>query len=122
MTQQQPTAMEPMSRQMQDCVQACMACHTVCEETMSSCLHMGGEARMPVMRALMDCAEMTRMCADMMMRRSPLANEMCMMCAQACDICAEACMSMPEDDRMTACADSCRRCSEMCRAMAGATM
>ncbi len=121
MTQQQPT-MEPMSRQMQECVQACMDCHAVCEETMSSCLHMGGEASMPVMRALMDCAEITRMCADMMMRRSPLADEMCMMCAQACDICAEACLSMPEDDRMTACADSCRRCSEMCRAMAGATM
>ncbi|GAA4950965.1 hypothetical protein GCM10023238_16580 [Streptomyces heliomycini] len=68
---------------------------------------------MRIMRALMDCSEMTRMCADMMMRRSPLANEMCMMCAQACDMCAEACMSMPDDERMTRCAESCRRCSEM---------
>ncbi|MFJ9659869.1 four-helix bundle copper-binding protein [Streptomyces griseoflavus] len=117
---QQPT-MEPMSRETQDCVAACMSCHSVCEETMSSCLQAGGEARMPIMRALIDCSEMTRMCADMMMRRSPLANEMCMMCAQACDMCAEACMSMP-DDGMTRCAESCRRCSEMCRAMAGSTM
>ena len=122
MTQQQPVTTEPMSKEMQDCVQACMACHGVCEETMSSCLQMGGQAQMRIMRALMDCSEMTRMCADMMMRRSPLANEMCMMCAQACDMCAEACMSMPDDDRMTRCAESCRRCSEMCRAMAGATM
>ncbi|MFF1277992.1 four-helix bundle copper-binding protein [Streptomyces marokkonensis] len=121
MTQQQP-ATEPMSQEMQDCVHACMSCHGVCEETMSSCLQMGGQARMQIMRALMDCSEMTRMCADMMMRRSPLANEMCMMCAQACDMGAEACMSMPDDDRMTRCAESCRRCSEMCRAMAGATM
>ena len=58
---------------------------------------------------------MTRMCADMMMRRSPLHNEMCVMCAQAC-------MSMPEDELMTRCAEACRRCSEMCRAMAGAPM
>lgn len=122
MTQQQPITAEPMSREAQDCVQACMACHGVCEETMSSCLQMGGQAQMRIMRALMDCSEMTRMCADMMMRRSPLANEMCVMCAQACDMCAEACMSMPDDERMTRCAESCRRCSEMCRAMAGATM
>lgn len=121
MTQQQPTT-EPMSRQTQDCVRACMSCHGVCEETMSSCLRRGGQDRMLIKRALMDGAELTRVCADMMMRRSPLANEMCMMCAQACDMCAEACMSMPDEDRMARCAESCHRCSEMCRAMAGATM
>ncbi|NEC50450.1 four-helix bundle copper-binding protein [Actinospica acidiphila] len=121
MTQQQP-ATEPLSTEMQDCIQACMACHGVCEEAMSACLQRGGEAQTRIMRALLDCSEMTRMCADMMMRRSPLHNEMCMMCAQACDLCAEACMTMPEDELMTRCAESCRRCSEMCRAMAGAPM
>ncbi|MDT0406020.1 four-helix bundle copper-binding protein [Streptomyces edwardsiae] len=122
MTQQQPATVEPMSQDMRDCIDACMACHGVCEETMSSCLRQGDRARMPIMRALMDCSETTRVCADMMMRRSPLANEMCMMCAQACDMCAEACMSVPDDERLARCAESCRRCSEMCRAMAGATL
>ncbi|WP_326753078.1 four-helix bundle copper-binding protein [Streptomyces hirsutus] len=119
---QQSAAATPMSKEMQDCVQACMACHSTCEETMSSCLRMGGQAPTQVMGALMDCADMTRMCADMMMRRSPLATEMCAMCAQACDLCAEACMSMPDDAQMMRCAESCRRCAESCRAMAGATM
>ncbi|GAA0907458.1 four-helix bundle copper-binding protein [Streptomyces thermoalcalitolerans] len=118
----QPGTATPMSKEMQDCVQACMSCHTVCEETMSSCMQMGGQTQMQIMRALMDCSEMTRMCADMMMRRSPLAAEMCAMCAKACDMAAEACMSMPDDKMMTRCAEECRRCAEMCRTMAGASM
>ena len=118
----QPGTMTAMSKEMQDCVQACMSCHTICEETMSSCMQMGGQGQMPIMRALIDCADMTRMCADMMMRRSPMSAEMCAMCAKACDMCAEACMSMPDDKQMMRCAEACRRCAEMCRAMSGATM
>ncbi|WP_128374490.1 four-helix bundle copper-binding protein [Streptomyces cavernae] len=121
MTTQQPKAMAPMTKKMQECIDACMTCHSMCEETMSSCLQMGGQAQMQIMRALIDCTEMTRMCADMMMRRSPMAAEMCRMCARACDLCAEACMAMPEDEQMMRCAEACRRCSEMCRAMAGAS-
>ncbi|MBD0417616.1 four-helix bundle copper-binding protein [Streptomyces sp. TRM S81-3] len=116
----QPTT--AMSKEMQDCVDACMSCHTVCEETMSICLQRGGQAQTQIMRSLIDCAETTRMCADMMMRRSPMAGEMCAVCARACDMCAEACMTLPDDPQMMRCADSCRRCAELCRTMAGATM
>ncbi|MDX6328739.1 MAG: hypothetical protein QOI83_1122 [Streptomycetaceae bacterium] len=113
--------MAAMSKEMQRCVEACMACHTMCEQTMSSTLQMGGgQAEMQIMRALMDCTELTRICADMMMRRSPLMAEMCAMCARACEMCAEACMSMPNDPQMARCAESCRKCAEMCRSMAGA--
>ncbi|MBB4714770.1 four-helix bundle copper-binding protein [Streptomyces luteogriseus] len=122
MTQQPATTTTPLSKEMQDCVQACMTCHSVCEETMSSCLQMGGPAQMQIMRTVMDCAEMTRMCADMMMRRSPLMAEMCAMCARACDMCAEACMSMPDDAQMMRCAEACRRCAESCRSMSAASM
>ncbi|MGW1627021.1 four-helix bundle copper-binding protein, partial [Streptomyces sp. NPDC002172] len=88
MTQTGP--MTAMSKQMQECVNTCMATHTMCEETLSSCMSMeGGQAHMRIMRALMDCSEATRMCADMMMRRSPLSPEMCAMCAKACDMCAD---------------------------------
>ncbi|MCX4649268.1 MULTISPECIES: four-helix bundle copper-binding protein [Streptomyces] len=118
----QAGSMTAMSKEMQDCVAACMSCHSVCEETMSSCMQMGGQPQMQIMRALIDCSEMTRMCADMMMRRSPMSPEMCAMCAKACDMCAEACMSMPDDQQMMRCAEACRRSAEMCRAMAGATM
>ncbi|WP_225840411.1 four-helix bundle copper-binding protein [Streptomyces sp. NK08204] len=118
----QPGTMTPMTEQMQECVDACMACHAVCEETMSSCLQIGGQAQMQIMRSLLDCSETTRMCADMMMRRSPLSAEMCTLCAQACDMCAQACMSVPDDPQMMRCAEACRRCAETCLAMAGADL
>ncbi|MFE9612698.1 four-helix bundle copper-binding protein [Streptomyces sp. NPDC006012] len=118
----QPGTMPALSQQMQDCIQACMNCHSVCEETMSSCLSMGGQAQMQIMRTLLDCSEMTRMCADMMMRRSPMAAEMCAMCAKMCEMCAEACMTMPDDAQMQRCAEACRRCVETCRAMASSRM
>ncbi|MGW2649597.1 four-helix bundle copper-binding protein [Streptomyces sp. NPDC001393] len=118
----QPGTMTPMTQQMQDCVNACMSAHTMCEETMSSCMQRGGQAQMQVMRALMDCSETTRMCADMMMRRSPMSGDMCSMCAKACEMCAEACMAMPDDPQMMRCAEACRRAAEMCRAMAGTKM
>lgn len=118
----QAESMSAMSKETQDCVAACMECHSVCEETMSSVMRMGGQAQMQIMGALMDCADMTRMCADMMMRRSPLSAEMCAMCAKACEMCAEACRSMPDDPQMTRCAEACRRCVETCRAMAGMAM
>ncbi|EST26373.1 four-helix bundle copper-binding protein [Streptomyces roseochromogenus] len=118
----QPGTMTPMTQQMQDCVNACMAAHTMCEETMSTCMQKGGQAQMQIMRALMDCSETTRMCADMMMRRSPMSGDMCAMCAKTCDMCADACMAMPDDPQMMRCAEACRRAAEMCRAMAGAKM
>lgn len=117
---QTPTA--AMSKEMQDCVEACMTCHSVCEETMSSCMSMEDTGRMPVMRALIDCSETTRVCADMMMRRSPMAAEMCALCAKACDRCAEACEAMPQDELMRRCAEACRSCAQACRTMAGARM
>ncbi|NEY33911.1 four-helix bundle copper-binding protein [Streptomyces sp. PRKS01-65] len=119
---EQPATTTAMSKEMQDCVEACMSCHALCEETMSACLQMGGQAQMQIMRALMDCSEMTRLCADMMMRRSPMAAEMCALCARACEMCAEACLAMPDDPQMKRCAEACRRAAATCRAMAGATM
>jgi hypothetical protein len=116
---QSPT-MPALTRQMQECIEACMNCHSICEETMSSCMQQGGQQQMQVMRALMDCSETTRMCADMMMRRSPMHTDMCALCAKACDMCAEACTTMPDDQQLTRCAEACRRCAETCRAMAGA--
>jgi hypothetical protein len=117
----QPTTTE-LSKEMQDCIEACMACHGACEETMSSCMQKGGQAQMQIMRTLIDCSEMTRMCSDMMMRRSPMSADLCALCAKACDMCAEACMTMPDDAQMMACAGACRRCAQTCRTMAGATM
>jgi hypothetical protein len=108
-----------MTAEMQKCVDACMECYSCCERTMSHCLKQGGRyVDMAIMGALMDCADVSRVCADMMMRQSPLATEMAAMCARICDMCAEACMAMAEDTMMKRCAEVCRKCAEACRAMA----
>ncbi|MCD0483717.1 four-helix bundle copper-binding protein [Streptacidiphilus sp. ASG 303] len=116
---QQTGGMARMSKEMQECVDACLACHSMCEETMSYCLQQGGRMDARIMRALMDCTDMTRMCADMMMRRSPLAAEVSAMCAKACEMCAEACRSVPDDQQLARCAEAAARCAEKCRAMTG---
>lgn len=116
---QQTGGMTQMSKEMQECVEACLACHSMCEETMSYCLQQGGRMDAQIMRALMDCTEMTRLCADMIMRRSPMTTDMCAMCARACEMCAEACKAMPDDAQLTKCAEMCRRCAQTCRSMSG---
>ncbi|EKX67714.1 four-helix bundle copper-binding protein [Streptomyces ipomoeae] len=118
MKQQHAATVTTMSKEMRECIDACMTAHRMCEETMSSCMRRGGQAEMQVMRALMDCADMTRICADMMMRGSDMMTQMCRMCAEACSLCAEACSSMPDDPQMARCAEACRRCADMCGAMA----
>ncbi|MFE3113409.1 four-helix bundle copper-binding protein [Kitasatospora indigofera] len=110
-----------LSPEMHKSIEACLACYTQCEETMSYCLGQGGAyADSKLMRALMDCAETARMCAQMAMRMSAMTSDMCAMTARACEMCAEACMSMPDDDMLKKCAEACRACAASCRAMAQA--
>lgn len=108
-----------LSADMHKSIEACLACYARCEETMSYCLQKGGAYADPkLMRAMMDCAEMTRMCAQMAMRMSEMTSEMCDMTARACEMCAQACLAIPDDKMMMQCAESCRMCAEACRAMA----
>lgn len=81
---------------------------------------MGGRyVEMAMMGGLMDVADITRTCADMMMRQSPVAAEMAALCAKQCDMAAEACMAMGSDELMKRCAEVCRTCAEACRVITG---
>ena len=115
------TAMQ-MSTQMQKCIAMCNETHSMCEQTMTYALRKGGHlAERDVVMMLMDCAEISRMCADMMMRQSGIASRMCRMCAEVCMSCAEMC-SRIDDQTMKMCADACRRSAEMCLQMADGPM
>lgn len=112
---------EQMSKEMQRCVDACLACYSMCEETINHCLQKGGRhTDSSIMRALADCSDITRTCADMCMRMSSMSSDMCALCARVCEMCMEACMRIPDDPQMKRCADACRTCAEACRSMAGA--
>ena len=114
-------ARRQMSANMQDCINECLSCHSVCLETVAYCLEQGGKhAAADHVRLLLDCAEICQTSANFMLRGSGLHTRTCAACAEVCEQCAASCERMAGDAQMTVCAEACRRCAESCRRMAGA--
>ena len=110
---------QPMSSEMQQCIQECLNCHSTCLATVPYCLEMGGEhARAAHIGLLLDCAEICQTSANFMLRGSPFHTRTCGVCAEVCERCAQDCDRFGEDAQMKACADACRRCADSCRRMA----
>jgi len=109
-----------LSSEMRDCIANCTDCHTICVETVTHCLEMGGKhAEASHIRELLDCAQACSTSADFMLRGSDLHAGTCSVCADACDHCAESCERIADgDELMLRCAEMCRRCAESCRRMA----
>jgi hypothetical protein len=108
--------------QMQECLQNCQECHSICTETAQHCLHMGGKhAEVTHVRLLLDCAQICQTSADFMLRGSSHHPLTCGICAEVCLACAEDCERIGADDSMMRkCAEFCRRCASSCRQMAQA--
>jgi hypothetical protein len=108
-----------MSADMQNCIEECLNCHSVCLRTISHCLQMGGEHASPAhIRLLMDCAEICQTSANFMLRASDLHGLTCGVCAEVCERCADDCARFDNDSAMQQCAEACRRCARSCREMA----
>jgi hypothetical protein len=107
------------SPEMQQCIQNCLDCHSICLQTIQHCLAMGGKHAEPShIRLLMDCAEICQTSANFMLRGSNLHGRTCGVCAEVCARCAEDCARMGEDSLMQQCAEACRRCADSCQRMA----
>ena len=110
---------QSMGSDMQQCIQECLNCHSVCLAMVSHCLQMGGEhASAAHIGLLLDCAEICQTSANFMLRGSALHTRTCGVCAEVCMRCAEECERMGDDAQMRACAEQCRRCADSCRRMA----
>lgn len=111
-----------MAGEMQECINACLQCHSVCLLTAQHCLELGGKHADPShITLLLDCAEICRTSANFMLRGSALRDRTCAVCAEVCRACAESCERMGSGDRqMRQCAESCRRCEQSCERMAAA--
>lgn len=116
---QTPSLMaEDRSPQMQTCIDDCLDCHSICLETVSHCLQMGGEHADPRhIGLLLDCAEICQTSANFMLRNSDFHSETCGVCADVCLACAASCEQFRDDKQMMACAEVCRRCAGSCREM-----
>jgi hypothetical protein len=102
----------------QNCIKDCLACATVCTQTISHCLQQGGRhAAADHIKLLSDCADMCRMSASMMARGSIFHARHCSLCAEVCKACEESCEEFGDDPQMKACADACRTCWDACRQM-----
>jgi hypothetical protein len=110
---------DSMSGDMQKAVEDCMSCSMTCEETITYCLNQPGQIDAAMIRMMMECAELSKMCADMMCRMSPMHMDMCQLCTRMCMMCAEMCAAS-DDAQMMKLAEMCRTCADSCRAMAGA--
>ena len=108
---------------LQQCIQDCLDCHSICLVTASHCLHLGGpHAEVQHLQVLFDCAEVCRTSANFMLRRSDLYDWICTACAEVCAWCARTCARQQEDPQMRACAEVCQRCAASCQAMSNRTL
>ncbi len=113
------TETHKMSPEMQQCIDDCLECHSICLMTANHCLEMGGKhAEAGHVRLLLDCAEICQTSANFMLRDSQLHGLTCGTCAEVCLRCAADCERFPDDEQMMACAEVCRRCAASCREMA----
>jgi hypothetical protein len=104
---------------MQQCIQQCLTCHSICLATVQHCLQMDGpHAEAGHIRLLLDCADICQTSANFMLRGSDLHMRTCATCAEVCDRCAQSCEALAEDAQIRACAEECRRCADSCRRMA----
>ncbi len=107
-----------LSPEMQQCIQLCHDCETMCQLTLMYCLGQGGTyAEAAHIRLLLDCIAICQICTGLMARDSDFAGRSCTLCADLCDRCAASCEQFTGDAQLAACAQTCRRCAESCRAM-----
>jgi hypothetical protein len=101
--------------QLQQCIENCQECHTICLETLQYCAQKGGRhVEAEHLKLLSDCVQICQTSADFMIRESSLHSETCDACAAVCEACAEDCERMSDDPQMKKCADICSRCAESC--------
>lgn len=106
---------------LEQCIDLCTQCHAVCLSTAQYCLQKGGaHADARHVRVLLDCADICRTSADLMLRGSELHTSTCRTCAEICARCADECERMSADAIMAQCAEMCRRCAESCTEMSRA--
>lgn len=115
------TQLHQLSQQMQQCIQNCLDCHSICLSTVSTyCLKQGRHhAEAAHIRLMLDCAEICQTSANFMLRGSDAHARICGVCAEICDHSGSDCELFADDDaQMQVCAEVCRRCAQSCRNMA----
>ncbi len=105
----------PMTKEVEQCLNSCTECHSICAEILTYCLEKGNKHTEPEhIKLLRDCAEICQTSANFMLRGSKFHALVCGACAQICQKCAEMCEKFGDDEKMMQCAEVCRRCADSC--------
>lgn len=108
---------EQVSPELNACIQACLDCYRTCQQGAAvHCLEMGGKHVEPNhFRLMLDCAEICRSSAAVMLNSSRFSAAICQTCADICRACAKSCEEMGD---MEDCVAACERCADACEQMA----
>jgi hypothetical protein len=115
------TILDRIRPEERECINNCLECHAVCEETAAYCLEIGNTQPKHI-RLLLDCAEICQTSANYMLRGSELHNRICSACAEICERCYQECNRQSNDSKMQYCAEVCRRCADSCKQMGAMAM
>ncbi len=104
----------------QDCIDACTDCRNTCKEVLfQHCFELGGKhVEKTHVNLMVDCIEICQLAANLMLRGSANAEEICEICADVCDDCADSCEELRDEETLR-CAEACRTCADMCRDAGG---
>jgi len=106
------------ARAAQDIVSSCItsaeSAAEACDDCAAWALQLRGSSMDRCVLLALDCAEICRLTASLVMRGSEIAENMAQVCAQICDLCAKECRKHPHVHTDLA-ADRCHRCALACR-------
>lgn len=108
-----------ISKDREECIDNCTACHDACLELIDHCLRQGGRQADPDnIKLIEDCAEICQTTVNFMVRESSRHPLTCAVATVISEECARVLASFPDDEMMSQCAEICRRCAKSCRSMA----
>lgn len=108
---------QQVSAELNACIDACLDCFRSCQQgAVIHCLELGGKHVEPQhFRLMLDCAEICRATAALMLNGSSFYSDVCKTCAEICRACAKSCREM---GGMDDCVSACERCADSCEQMA----
>ena len=93
-------------------IEACQACAVACTDCLAQMA--GKKSHNDCPRCCLECAELCRITATLMVAQSRFAGRVAAICAEACNWCAEQC-SEHEHEHCKRCAEACTECAQQCR-------
>lgn len=103
--------MPNVSREIQACIDACLACYQTCLSAAVQHLESDGIVDPAHFRLLMACAEICRTNAHFQLVDGPQHELLCRECAEVCEECADACEAL---GGLELCVSACRECAGAC--------